>query len=139
VIRTSNYGNSWKMSFVHMAIGDDNIINALLFHDASNGLLFGEVRHAPGLTVIAESFNSGKTWQEREPIALSTPIASVAYVRDLAGPTVAAVGPRGAIYSRDNGLTWLPIDEFSYNAVAFARRDAGWAVGANGVITKITF
>jgi photosystem II stability/assembly factor-like uncharacterized protein len=139
VMRTSNYGNSWKMAFVHIGIGDDNIINSLLFHDVSNGLLFGEARHAPGLTVIAESTNGGKSWQEREPITLPTPLATVAYVRDLDGPTLAAVGPRGAIYSRDNGLTWLPIDQLSYNALDFARRDAGWAVGANGVITKITF
>src|SRR5690349_21790526 len=132
VMRTNNFGNSWKPTFVHIAIGDDNIINSVLFRDDSNGLLFGEARHAPGQTVIAESSNSGKTWLEREPIVLSTPISSVAYVRDLIGPTIAAVGPRGAIYSPDNGLTWLPIDGLSYSAVAFARRDAGWAVGANG-------
>ena len=139
VIRTNNYGNSWKMSFAHIAIGEDNIINAILFHDGSNGLLFGETRQAPGVTVISQSSNSGKSWTEREPLALATPIASVSYVPDLFGPSLVAVGPRGAIFSRDNGLVWSVIDELNYSAVSFARRDAGWAVGANGVITKITF
>ena len=44
VIRTTNYGDSWKASFVHIAIGDAQIINALVFRDASNGLLFGEAK-----------------------------------------------------------------------------------------------
>jgi photosystem II stability/assembly factor-like uncharacterized protein len=139
VIRTANYGDSWKMSFVHIAIGAENIINALAFHDGSNGLLFGEAKGAPGQTVISETSDGGQSWTEREPLSLPTSVSSVSYVPDLSGPTLVAIGSRGALYTRDNGLTWIPVDALSYTAVSFARRDAGWAVGADGRITKITF
>lgn len=139
VIRTTNYGGSWKASFVHIAIGDAQIINSIMFRDESHGLVFGEVKAAPGKTVISETNDGGKSWDERTALALPISVASTAYVPFLSGPTIIAVGSAGAIFSRDNGLTWNTVDTLSYTSVTFAARNAGWAVGADGRITKITF
>jgi hypothetical protein len=53
-------------------------------------------------------------------------------------PTVVAVGPAGSVYTRDDGLTWVPIDTLNYWSVGFASPRAGWAVGTNGRITKLS-
>jgi hypothetical protein len=51
---------------------------------------------------------------------------------------IVAVGPDGAVYSRDDGVTWIAIDGFDYWSVGMASPRAGWAVGAKGRITKLS-
>ena len=48
------------------------------------------------------------------------------------------VGPNGAMYSRDEGASWVPIDSANYWSVGFASPRAGWAVGTQGRITKLS-
>jgi hypothetical protein len=45
-----------------------------------------------------------------------------------------------AAWTPDEGQTWFPIADVSgFWAVAFANRHAGWFVGNNGQILKISF
>ena len=42
------------------------------------------------------------------------------------------------MYSRDEGASWVPIDSANYWSVGFASPRAGWAVGTQGRITKLS-
>jgi len=54
--------------------------------------------------------------------------------------TVVATGPGGAAWSPDEGDTWNLLDGVvDYWAVAFANAQAGWFVGTDGRILKISF
>ena len=53
-------------------------------------------------------------------------------------PTIVAVGPAGAVWSKDEGVTCTPIDSGNYWSVGFASPRAGWAVGTQGRITKLS-
>lgn len=51
-----------------------------------------------------------------------------------------ATGPGGTVWSTDEGESWSTLPGVTgFWAVAFASRDAGWAVGTEGRILKISF
>jgi photosystem II stability/assembly factor-like uncharacterized protein len=54
--------------------------------------------------------------------------------------TVVVTGPGGAAWSADEGDTWTALpDVANFWAVAFASRRAGWLVGTEGRILKVSF
>jgi photosystem II stability/assembly factor-like uncharacterized protein len=54
--------------------------------------------------------------------------------------TVVVTGPGGAAWTPDEGDTWVLLpDVANYWAVAFASKRAGWLVGTDGRILKISF
>jgi len=54
--------------------------------------------------------------------------------------TVVATGPGGAAWTPDEGDTWFLLEGVeNYWAVAFANAQAGWLVGTDGRILKISF
>jgi photosystem II stability/assembly factor-like uncharacterized protein len=51
-----------------------------------------------------------------------------------------ALGGGGAAWSPDEGDTWIELPEFQdFWAVSFANQHAGWMVGREGRIVKISF
>jgi hypothetical protein len=53
---------------------------------------------------------------------------------------VVATGPAGAAWSSDEGGSWTSLPGVSgFWAVAFAGRGAGWLVGVDGTILKLSF
>jgi hypothetical protein len=54
-------------------------------------------------------------------------------------PTLVAVGPNGADWSADEGLTWTSADTVSYWGLDIASPAAGWLVGPDGRIVRISF
>jgi len=53
---------------------------------------------------------------------------------------VVATGPRGVAWSPDEGDTWYSLPGLTgYWAVAFASPQAGWLVGTQGRIVKLSF
>jgi hypothetical protein len=60
--------------------------------------------------------------------------------RDNDDRRVVATGPAGAAWTRDEGNTWISLPGVqNYWAVAFANHEAGWLVGTDGRILKISF
>jgi hypothetical protein len=56
------------------------------------------------------------------------------------GATVVATGPKGAAWSPDEGGRWFLLpDVQNYWATAFASPSAGWLVGTQGRILKVSF
>jgi len=82
--------------------------------------------------------DGGKTWVKRTSPALRTGVWGGVYVPGATRPTVVAVGPTGSVWSHDDGVTWTPIDSLNYWSVGFASPRAGWAIGTQGRITKLS-
>jgi hypothetical protein len=100
--------------------------------------LGGGTAAQPGDDFIAVTSDGGTTWTKRASPALRTGVWGGVYVPGAARPTVVAVGPSGAAFSADDGATWTPIDSLDYWSVGFASPRAGWAVGRQGRITKLS-
>ncbi len=63
----------------------------------------------------------------------------IAYVPTLPG-TLVAIGPSGADYSTDDGLTWKALAGPGFDTLSFARgRPIAYAAGARGSIGKLIF
>jgi photosystem II stability/assembly factor-like uncharacterized protein len=88
---------------------------------------------------VAVTSDGGQTWQLASPTPFGA-IYGLSYVSKAGLTGVVATGPGGAAWSPDEGTTWnlLPgVD--NYWAVAFATPRAGWLVGTDGRILKISF
>ena len=53
------------------------------------------------------------------------------------GDTLVAVGSDGVSYSEDGGQTWKALGNTGYHAIALTRDGVGWAVGAEGRISRV--
>ncbi len=139
VLRSTNYGVSWKRAFVPITKGDSTGIVSVAFRDKVHGMALGELASSPSDTLLAFTDDGGASWTTRALQPLMTAAMAGAFVPELAGPTLLVVGPQGSSYSRDGGKQWERIDTVPYHGIAFPNRGAGWAVGAEGRITKFSF
>ena len=139
VLHTADYGKTWRVDTLPLTTRSGSGPQSIAFRDAQNGMALGGGNAAkPGDVLIATTTNAGKTWTARTSPALATGIWGGVFVPGASKPTVVAVGPTGSVYSTDNGATWTPIDALNYWSVGFASPRAGWAVGTQGRITKLS-
>lgn len=111
------------------------------FRDAFNGIVGGGELAAPNafLDNVARSSDGGQTWQLAAHPTFPGAIYGLTYVRGL-HKAVVATGPGGVAWSPDEGDTWHSIPGLTgFWAVAFASPQAGWLVGTQGRIVKISF
>ena len=98
-------------------------------------------REEEAIDNVALTRDGGRTWSLVEGGRLSGFRSAVAYVPGVSTPTLLAVGPSGADYSRDDGLTWTPVPGPGFHALAIAPIPldgaVGWAVGSNGRIGRL--
>ncbi len=140
VLRSSDRGNTWAAYQTPIVSGTSTSgITSLLFRDEMNGLaLGGELQNTDGYTDnVANTSDGGVTWVLAGRPQFTGSIYGASLVPG-APEAVVAVGPRGADYSVDNGATWNSLDTLNYWAVGFANPQAGWAVGPEGRISKIS-
>jgi hypothetical protein len=114
---------------------------------------------------VARSADGGRTWILGGKTPFPGAIYGLSYVRELCRDDedpydhsdgcghsdgnhdrrsedrrVVATGPAGAAWSADEGSTWISLPNVqNYWAVAFASHEAGWFVGTEGRILKISF
>ena len=111
----------------------------MAFRDAQHGMVLGGGNNAvAGDVLIATTDNGGSRWVPRTSPPLARGVWGGVYVPGAKVPTVVAVGPSGAMVTRDEGATWSAIDSNNYWSVGFASVNAGWAVGMGGRITKLS-
>jgi photosystem II stability/assembly factor-like uncharacterized protein len=111
------------------------------FRDPFHGILGGGELAEPDLylNTVARSNDGGKTWQLASHTPFPGAVYGLSYVRGL-NTAVVATGPGGAAWSPDEGDTWFSLPGLTgYWAVAFASPQAGWIVGTQGSIVKISF
>ena len=139
VLHTADFGKTWSVDTLPITVRAGMGPQSIAFYDARHGMALGGGTTAkPGDELIATTSDGGNTWVKRASPVLGNGVWGGVFIPGAATPTVVAVGPTGSAYSRDNGATWTPIDSLNYWSVGFASPRAGWAVGTQGRITKLS-
>jgi photosystem II stability/assembly factor-like uncharacterized protein len=143
VLATTDGGDTWDAYGTPIVQGTDASGGfSIDFRDPHHGILAGGDLADEGVPTdnVAVSDDGGRTWELAAPTPFPGAAFGLSYVRGLGQRTVVATGPGGAAWSANEGESWtlLPGVE-GYWAVAFASPQAGWLVGTEGRILKISF
>jgi photosystem II stability/assembly factor-like uncharacterized protein len=91
--------------------------------------------YSASIQLMSKSTDGGLTWSRPFQVRARGMLDSIVFVPRTG--TLVGVGRAGSAFSIDGGVSWKSLGDQGYNAVSFAGPvDAGWAVGANGLITK---
>ena len=138
VFRSTDGGRTWAVSDTPLHSGDGGAAGAfsIAFADAKRGVIVGGNYSQPRVPYVnvALTDDGGVTWKAASGTMPPGYLSAVAYLngnRDLI-----AVGLVGTATSSDGGNNWTMVDTTGYNAVAFANRNFGFAVGDRGRIAK---
>jgi photosystem II stability/assembly factor-like uncharacterized protein len=143
ILATTDQGETWNAYAQPIAAGGGTAgVFSVAFRNPAQGVIGGG--DFIGATVIdnfARSKDGGKTWELTNDAPIPGAIFGVSYVGTPGWPkAVVATGPGGVAWTPDEGDTWIPIEDLAnFWAVAFASPDAGWLVGTEGRIVKISF
>jgi photosystem II stability/assembly factor-like uncharacterized protein len=143
VFYTTDGGDAWEDAATPIVQGPASAGGATIdFRDPHHGILAGGDLNDNTVPTnnVAVSDDGGQSWELATPTPWPGAAYGLSYVRGLGQRTVVATGPGGAAWSPDEGGSWnlLPGVE-NYWAVAFASPQAGWLVGTEGRILKISF
>jgi photosystem II stability/assembly factor-like uncharacterized protein len=134
VFRSNSFGNAWYVADSPIVSGTagSGIFSIAMF-DAMNGVIVGGNYEKPNEinNNLAFTKDGGKTWTLAK--GLNGYRSGVAYVDK---KTLVAVGSSGSDISKDGGKTWTNLDKANYNAVQAKGKNAIWAVGAGGLVSK---
>lgn len=128
LLHTADYGQSWTVDTIPLSG-----IGSVSFRDDRHGIVLG----GDPTAATASTSDGGLTWTRGGPPPFGQGIYGGVFVPGARIPTVVAVGPGGLAYSRDDGVTWTVINNNIYWSVAFASPRIGWAIGAQGRITRL--
>jgi len=139
VLRSSDGGRTWAIATTPLSAGPSAGIFSIAFRDALYGIVVGGDYKKEGEAIdnAAVTSDGGATWT---PVrGLSGFRSAVAYVPGAATPSLLAVGPSGADFSTDEGLSWRALESPGFHAMSFTRAGAAvaWAVGENGRIARV--
>ena len=140
VLHTSNGGRTWQVADTPLASGPSTGIFSIAFRDAKHGVIAGGdyTKEAEAMNNLAITNDGGATWKLVK--GLSGFRSVVAYVPAMKTAALIALGPSGADYSLDDGITWTPLTGPGFDTFSFAPgKPAGWAAGANGRIGHLIF
>jgi photosystem II stability/assembly factor-like uncharacterized protein len=139
VFRSTNRGRTWTVAATPVRAGSSAAgIFSVAFTDSKHGVAVGGEYTKPKAASdnVALTDDGGVTWRlARGPMPRGY-MSGVAFVPGTRGQSIVAVGLGGTARSTDGGESWTMVDSTAYNSVAFASRDAGWAVGPRGRIAK---
>jgi photosystem II stability/assembly factor-like uncharacterized protein len=149
VFRSTDRGRTWIVAEtpVHAGLGSTGIFS-VAFRDANHGVVVGgDYQQARGSTPnVAITSDGGRTWRLAKGPLPPGFMSGVTYVPGAVrvadthsaanAAALVAVGLAGTARSDDGGESWTMVDTVAYNSVAFAARNAGWAVGPRGRIAK---
>lgn len=139
VLHTADYGATWRVDTLPITTRAGSGPQSIGFRDTTHGFALGGGNSAqPGDIFAASTSDGGKTWVKQASPTLKTGVWGGVWVPNATLATIVAVGPAGAVWSNNNGATWTAIDSLNYWSVGFASPRAGWAVGTQGTITKLS-
>ena len=141
ILFTADGGNSWAAAETPIVQGTPTSgVISVAFRNSHNGILGGGELVAPTAfsNNIARSSDGGKTWQLASGTSFPGAVYGLSYVDQTRA--VVATGPSGSAWSPDEGTTWSTLPGLTgFWAIAFANQHAGWLVGTQGRIVKISF
>jgi photosystem II stability/assembly factor-like uncharacterized protein len=136
VFRTLNRGLTWFVADTPIISGTAGSgIFSIAMENPKRGIIVGGDYEKPDATshTLALSIDGGERWTAGS--GLNGYRSGVAYVDS---KIVVAVGTNGSDISTDRGKTWRSLDKENYNAVAAKGKDAIWAVGPKGLVSRLT-
>jgi photosystem II stability/assembly factor-like uncharacterized protein len=147
VLRTADWGQTWEVSNVPVVAGSGAGLTTVRMGPGNRvGMALGGIIGGDTLKTdnVALTEDGGATWNLTARPAMEGPVYGSALVPLSDEPTpgvipvVVAVGPGGLDWSANLGRTWMQVDSLTYWAVGFAAPGAGWAVGPQGRVARLT-
>lgn len=141
VLRSNDRGWSWAAAETPLVAGEASGITSVAFRDERYGLVVGGDLAKPDehTANVAVSSDGGVSWIAGGPLHMPGAAYGGAWVPGMKAPSAIAVGPGGADWSADGGMTWSGFDDRNWWGLAFVSPEAGWIVGPEGRIGKVTF
>src|SRR5262249_13177388 len=150
VLATTDQGNTWNAYNTPLFSSPSAGAFTIAFRDPSHGIVGGGDLDPgdPNNARTAISSDGGRTWTVTTAPPGTGAIFGLSYVGRTGGApgdnlgraVVITANTGGAAWTPDEGNTWFTLPDVSgFWAVAFASPKAGWLVGTNGRILKISF
>jgi len=142
VLATRDQGNTWNAYDTPLVSSPSAGAFTVAFRDPFHGIVGGGDLDPgdPSNARTATSSDGGQTWTLTNPPPVTGAIFGLSYVGGPGATVVITANDGGAAWTPDEGNTWFTLPGVSgYWAVAFATPKAGWLVGTNGRILKISF
>ena len=145
ILATRDGGDTWNAYDTPLVSSPSSGAFTVAFRDPWHGIVGGGDLDPgdPNNAATATSGDGGVTWTLTNPPPVTGAIFGLAYVGNSEGggrPVVITADTGGAAWTPDEGNTWYTLPGVTgYWAVAFASPKAGWLVGTNGRILKISF
>jgi photosystem II stability/assembly factor-like uncharacterized protein len=143
IFRTTDAGDTWHAFSTPIPHGTGASGNFTVeFRDALHGIVAGGDLERPFalLRNVAISSDGGRTWRLVEGTPFGGAAFGLSYIHGAPVRGVVITGPNGAAWSADEGHSWHRLAGVKgYWAVAFANPRAGWLVGTEGRILKVSF
>jgi len=158
ILATTDGGDTWNAYDTPLASNPNAGGFSVAFRDSSNGIVGGGDLTTNEHAEAATSSDGGKTWTLTNKPPTPGAIFCLAYANGMSlkngvksggaydqtvvitAETQPDFNSGSAAWTPDEGQTWYELPNVSgYWAVAFANPQAGWFVGNNGQILKISF
>jgi photosystem II stability/assembly factor-like uncharacterized protein len=158
ILATTDGGDTWNAYDTPLVSSPSSGAISVAFRDASNGIVGGGDLSTNGHAGAATSNDGGQTWTLSNKPPVQGAIFCLAYANGMplgdgrkssqqytrtvvvTAETEPNFDSGSAAWTPDEGRTWFGLPDVSgYWAVAFANPQAGWFVGNNGQILKISF
>ncbi len=149
VLTTRDGGDTWNAYNTPLVTGPSAGAFTVAFRNPWNGIVGGGDLdpNDPNSAGTAVSSDGGVTWTLTNPPPVTGAIFGLAYTPGAGGnggkgdrTVVITANAGGAAWTPDEGTTWYSLPGVTgYWAVAFASPKAGWLVGTDGRILKISF
>jgi photosystem II stability/assembly factor-like uncharacterized protein len=150
VLATRDGGNTWNAYDTPLVSSPSAGAFTVDFRDPFHGIVGGGDLDSgnPNSADTATSSDGGQTWTLTNPPPVTGAIFGLSYLgqtgngagNNLGRTVVITANDGGAAWTPDEGNTWFTLPGVSgYWAVAFASPKAGWLVGTDGRILKISF
>lgn len=134
VFRSNDRGLNWFVADTPIIKGTPGSgIFSIAMLDAKNGVIVGGnyEKDREITNNLAFTTDGGKTWNLAK--GLNGYRSGATFIDK---KTILAVGSSGSDISTDGGKTWKNLDGENYNAVQAKSKNAIWAVGARGSVSK---
>lgn len=136
ILRTEDYGKTWRTFYSPIVTGDAAGHTAVSFYDNLNGFATG------GDLAISDAYTAnciyttdgGEKWSVVAQPKTKGAFYGGAYTNEI----TLACGPNGMDYSLDNGKSWTQLDTANYWAVSMHSSGTGWASGKGGRVVRIS-
>src|SRR6266513_3414207 len=150
ILATRDGGNTWNAYNTPLFSSPSGGAFTVDFRDPFDGIVGGgDLDPANSNSArTATSSDGGQTWTLTNPPPVTGAIFGLSYVGQTGGgagnhlgrAVVVTANDGGAAWTPDEGNTWFTLPGVTgYWAVAFATPKAGWLVGTDGRILKISF